>query len=343
MALDITEKRTRTQTAAEEQRKNQMDEMFQALEKGVQDVFSSDKFEEYLKSMSRFHNYSVNNQLLIYMQKPDATHVAGYNAWQKSFDRHVLRGAKSIKILAPCPFSVEVDKLDPATQKPILNSDGEVVKEKIEKISFKPVSVFDVSQTDGKPLPKLAENLKGSLDNAAEYKSAIIAISPCPINFEKIPGSANGYCMGDGSKIVVKEGLSDTQTVKTMIHELAHRNIHCIPEEPSSKTLNQDKKSRQQKELEAESTAFIVCRYFGIDTSEYSFGYVAGWSCGKSQEMLRESLTTIQATSSNIIDSMEKELKNSRKKEVVSSISDIISASKNSSSEAVSMQQTKTR
>lgn len=253
---------------------SETEEIAKRLEEGVRDVFHSQKYMDYLKVMSQFHEYSLNNTLLIMMQRPSASIVAGYNAW-KQMGRQVNRGEKGIRILAPSPYTLKVEQ----TQK---NEKGEIIKDQkgnavkeiveIKKIAFRPVSVFDVEQTAGKELPQLTSALIGTSEKYRQIFTAISKVSDIPIVTESITGSQiKGYCTRD--KIVLNESNSDLQNLKTLVHELAHHKLHFSPEN--------ELKSRQTKEVEAESIAYMVCQHFGIDTSEYSFGYIAGWSSGK--------------------------------------------------------------
>lgn len=260
------------------------------LQEGVKDFFTSDKYINYLNVMSRFHSYSLNNQLLIAMQNPDATHIAGYNSWINNFDRHVKQGEKAITILAPMKRKVEVE-----TGK--YDKNGEPIKEEKEYISFRPVSVFDVSQTEGKELPMIATTLEGSVENYNNIMAALKIVSPFPFEYKEIHGSAKGLCNYATKTIIIKEGMSESQSLKTAIHETAHARLH--------ENSNLD---RRQKEIEAESVAYVVCNHFGLDTSDYSFGYVATWAGEKETDKLKASLETIKKESFNIINTVEKVL-----------------------------------
>ena len=279
------------------------------LEQGLQDLFNSDSYCNYLSTMSKFHNYSFNNTLLIAMQKPDATLVAGYKAWQKNFERHVNKGEKAIRILAPAPYKIkeERDKIDPVTQELLLDKDGNPQKEEVEITipAFRAVSVFDVSQTDGKPIPELAaKELLSDVEGYQDMIRAVEAISPVPIELEEIAGDSKGYYDREAKRIAVQENMSESQTLKTMIHEVAHSKLH-------SKEVEQDeqmRKDRNTKEVEAESVAYTVCQHFGIDTSDYSFGYIAGWSSGRDTKELRSSMDTIRRTASELITGIEEQL-----------------------------------
>lgn len=297
---------------AENKNAQQVREITDKLEQGIKELFESEKFKEYLTTMSKFYNYSFNNTLLIAMQKPDATLIAGYTSWQRNFDRHVMKGEKGIKILAPAPYKAqeEREKIDPATQKPVLDADGKPVTETVEVMrpAFKVVSVFDVSQTDGKELPDIAvDELTGSVENYAAFFEALKQESPVPISFEDIPGGAKGYFSHAENRIAIQEGMSEIQTVKTAIHEIAHAKLHAI--NPDEKVAPEDRKDRHTKEVEAESVAYTVCQRYGIETSDYSFGYIAGWSSDKDTKELKGSLETIRSTAAEMIESIDAKLK----------------------------------
>ena len=297
---------------AENKNAQQVREITDKLEQGIKELFESEKFKEYLTTMSKFYNYSFNNTLLIAMQKPDATLIAGYTSWQRTFDRHVMKGEKGIKILAPAPYKAqeEREKLDPATQKPVLDADGKPVTETVEVLrpAFKVVSVFDVSQTDGKELPDIAvDELTGSVENYAAFFEALKQDSPVPISFEDISGGAKGYFSPAENRIAIQEGMSEIQTVKTAIHEIAHAKLHAI--NPDEKAAPEERKDRHTKEVEAESVAYTVCQRYGIETSDYSFGYIAGWSSDKDTKELKGSLETIRSTAAEMIESIDTKLK----------------------------------
>ena len=297
---------------AENRNAQQVREITDKLEQGIKELFESDRFKEYLTTMSKFYNYSFNNTLLIAMQKPDATLIAGYTAWQRNFDRHVMKGEKGIRILAPAPYKVQEEqkKLDPVTQKPILGKDGKPVTEMVEvtRPAFKVVSVFDVSQTDGKELPDIAvDELTGSVDNYAAFFDALKELSPVPIAFENITDGAKGYFSHVENRIAIQEGMSEIQTIKTAIHEIAHAKLHAVP--PGEKVAPEDKKDRRTKEVEAESVAYTVCQRYGIETSDYSFGYIAGWSSDKETKELKGSLETIRKTAAEMITGIDVKLK----------------------------------
>lgn len=297
---------------AENKNAQQVKEITDKLEQGIKDLFESERFKEYLQTMSKFYNYSVNNTLLISMQKPDATLVAGYTSWQRNFDRHVMKGEKGIKILAPAPYKdkVEQEMLDPKTQKPIMDSDGKPVMETVEVMrpAFKVVSVFDVSQTDGKELPDImVDKLTGNVEHYDDLFGVLKEISPVPVEFEKIESGAHGYYNTVEKRIAIDEGMSEMQNIKTLIHEIAHAKLHAV--EPGEKVAPEDRKDRRTKEVEAESVACTVCQHYGLETSDYSFGYIAGWSSDKDTKELKGSLETIRNTASDMIESIDEKLK----------------------------------
>ena len=297
---------------AENKNAQQVREITDKLEQGIKELFESERFKEYLRTMSKFYNYSFNNTLLIAMQKPEATYVAGYTSWQRNFDRQVMKGEKGIKILAPAPYKTqeEREKVDPVTQKPVIGADGKAVTETVEVLrpAFKVVSVFDVSQTDGKELPDIiVDELKGTVENYEAFFDALKQESPVPICFEDIPGGAKGFFSPVESRIAIQEGMSEIQTVKTAIHEIAHAKLHAV--KPDEKAAPEDKKDRHTKEVEAESVAYTVCQRYGIETSDYSFGYIAGWSSGKETKELKSSLDTIRKTAAEMIEGIDAKLK----------------------------------
>lgn len=291
--------------------KQKVQEITEKLEQGIKELFESEKYKTYLNTMSKFHNYSFNNTMLIAMQKPDATLVAGFKAWQKNFDRHVKKGEKGIRILAPAPYKIkeEQEKLDPVTGEIMLDKNGMPVTEEVEiKIpAFRVVPVFDVSQTDGKELPDIGVNeLSGSVEDYEDFMQALTEVSPVPITYEDIDGDAKGYFRTTDHRIAIQGGMSQSQTVKTAIHEVAHAKLH-------DRERNQDidavlDKDRNTKEVEAESVAYTVCQHFGIDTSDYSFGYIAGWSSDRDMKELKSSLNTIRKTASELITGIEDRL-----------------------------------
>ena len=282
-------------------------EITDRLEQGITELFDSERYKEYLQVMSKFHNYSFNNTLLIAMQKPDASLIAGFNAWKNNFGRNVMRGEKGIRILAPSPYKIrqEVEKKDPQTGKTVIGKDGKPVTEtkEIQIPAYKVVAVFDVSQTEGRELPSISANeLTGDVEQYEDFFAALEKTSPVPMGFEKIEGTAHGYYHLEEKRIAIDEGMSQLQNLKTAIHEIAHAKLHDIdlnaPEQP-------DRPDRRTREVQAESIAYTVCQHYGLDTSDYSFGYVAGWSSGRELAELKSSLETIRATAAEIINSID--------------------------------------
>ena len=282
-------------------------EITDRLEQGITELFDSERYKEYLQVMSKFHNYSFNNTLLIAMQKPDASLIAGFNAWKNNFGRNVMRGEKGIRILAPSPYKIrqEVEKKDPQTGKTVIGSDGKPVTEtkEIQIPAYKVVAVFDVSQTEGRELPAIGANeLTGDVEQYEDFFAALEKTSPVPMGFEKIDGTAHGYYHLEEKRIAIDEGMSQLQNLKTAIHEIAHAKLHDIdlnaPEQP-------DRPDRRTREVQAESIAYTVCQHYGLDTSDYSFGYVAGWSSGRELAELKASLETIRATAAEIINTID--------------------------------------
>ena len=405
---EITHLERRLKIMAENKPTNRerLREITDGIEQGIKELFESEKYMRYLSVMSRFHRYSVNNTMLIYMQKPDATLVAGYNKWKDQFERHVKKGEHGITIIAPTPYKkkIEEQKLDPDTKAPILDKDGKIVTEEkeIEIPMFRPVKVFDVSQTDGKPLPKLASSLSGNVPNYEAFMEALRRSAPVPITFEAMAADTDGYFSADHQKIAVRQGMSEVQTVSATVHEIAHSKLHnqkkiqiandekyqeielfdkpglfsngriardnlpegvycydlrgsdydpgepvCVEErvvvnhagsvlltEPLelaedgrlmlteeeglnfvggfstlAQFLQEQKKDRHTEEVEAESISYAVCKYFGIETGENSFGYIASWSQGKELKELRASLETINKTSGTLISDIERHYK----------------------------------
>lgn len=282
---------------------DRMKEITDRLETGIQELFESDRFRAYLDTMARFHNYSFNNTILIAMQGGQL--VAGYNKWRDEFHRNVKKGEKGIKIFAPAPYKVKKDvpKLD-AQGQPVKDKDGNTVTEQkeVQVPAFKIVSVFDVSQTEGEPLPSLGvEELTGSVEQYQDFFKALEQTSPVSIGFEDIPGSSHGYYHLTEKRIAIQEGMSELQTLKTAIHEIAHSKLHAIdPEAPAT-----DRPDSRTREVQAESVAYTVCQHYGLDTSDYSFGYVAGWSSGRDLKELKASLETIRATAHELITTID--------------------------------------
>ena len=272
----------------------------------------------YLSVMSRFHRYSVNNTMLIYMQKPDATLVAGYNKWKNQFERHVKKGEHGITIIAPTPFKkkIEEQKLDPDTKAPILDAEGKAVMEEreVEIPMFRPVKVFDVSQTDGKPLPELASSLSGNVQNYEAFMEALRRSAPVPLSVEPMAANMDGYFSPDQQRIAIRAGMSEVQTVSAAVHEIAHSKLHnyAKAQEEAARAGDKEppkKKDRNTEEVEAESISYAVCQYYGIQTGENSFGYIANWSQGKELPELRASLETINKAAGELIADIDRHYK----------------------------------
>ena len=354
--------------AEKQSNKDRLKEITDSIENGIKELFESEKYKNYLRTMSRFHKYSVNNTMLIYMQKPDATVVAGFNKWRDQFGRNVLKGEKGIKIVAPTPYKKKIEeaKLDPDTKLPMLDADGKAIMEEKEiKIPmYKPVTVFDVSQTEGKPLPQLAADLTGSVQNYEVFMEAVKRSAPVPVFLENMTGM-DGYYDDENQRIAVRTGMSEVQTVCAAIHEIAHSLLHSHSKEtnelaPSWKVvmvseggtkrdfssgfkteaeakhfaeaenwryLDENRfewrleveedlsavktsaLSRNTEEVQAESISYAVCAYFGIETGENSFGYIATWSKGKELPELKASLETINRTASGLITDIDRNYK----------------------------------
>ena len=280
---------------------DKMKEITDRLEQGILGLYESDRYADYLRTMSKFHDYSLNNTILIAMQGGNL--VKGYKQWEKEFDRHVKPGEKAIKILAPSPFTVkkQVEKIDPDTQKPVFDKDGKPVTEEKEiKIpAFRVVSVFDISQTEGKELPALTYELTGNVEQYKDFFAALEKTSPFAMGFEALSGGVKGRCNYEEKRIIINEGMDELQNIKTAIHEIAHATLHdtalAMPERPDRRT----------REVQAESVAYAVCQHYGLDTSDYSFGYIAGWSSGKELAELKGSLETIRSTAASLIDTID--------------------------------------
>ena len=301
--------------AEKQSNKERIKEITAGIEKGIQELFESDRYRNYLTTMSRFHRYSLNNIMLIHAQKPDATLVAGFNKWKNSFGRHVKKGEKGIQILAPTPYKIkqEEQKLDPDTKLPLLDENGEPVTEEKEVTipMFKVVSVFDVSQTDGRPLPQISSTLTGDVAGYEVFLEALHRTSPVPISFQAMEPGMDGYFAPKKQKIFLREGMSQVQTICAAVHEIAHSKLHDYEHmtelaDDGETILVPGEKSRNTEEVEAESVSYAVCQYFGIETADNSFGYIAAWSQGKELKELRASLETINKTSSELISGIEK-------------------------------------
>lgn len=314
-----------------EQRQEKIRQITDKLEQGVHQIFESDNYRAYLSTMAKFHSYSLNNTILIAMQKPGATLVAGYTAWQKDHDRHVKKGEKGIQIIAPAPYKVkqERDALDPKTGKPQMDAHGNPLKEiiEVERPAFKVATVFDISQTEGKELPSIGVNeLSGGVEGYEALFDALKATCPVPIAFEDIPSGAKGYYHTEDHRIALQEGMSQMQTVKTLIHEMSHERMHSHEKEKPV----EERLSRRSMEVEAESVAFVVGTALSaehpelkLDFSDYSFGYIAGWSSGKETAELKASLGRIQATASEMISEIEGHLQELQKSEQLQAVDEI--------------------
>ena len=295
--------------------KDRMREIVDSIENGIKELFESDKYRQYLSTMSRFHRYSVNNTMLIYMQRPDATHVAGFNKWRDQFGRNVLKGEKGIRIIAPTPYKKKVEeiKTDPETNAPILDADGKaIIEEKEIRIPmFKVVSVFDVSQTAGKPLPQLAADLSGNVQQYEVFMEALRRASPVPMEIKPVARDTDGFFSIKAQSITIRAGMSEVQTVCAAVHEIAHAKLHDYEHmtelaDDGETILVPGEKSRNTEEVEAESISYAVCQYYGIETGENSFGYIATWSKGKELKELRASLETINKTASELITDIDR-------------------------------------
>ena len=298
--------------------RERLQEITAGIEQGIKELFESEKYMRYLSVMSKFHRYSVNNTMLIYMQRPDATLVAGYNKWKNQFSRHVKRGEHGITIIAPTPYKkkIEEQKLDPDTKAPMLDKDGKVIMEEkeIEIPLFRPVKVFDISQTDGKPLPELASSLSGNVQNYEVFMEALRRSAPVPIEFEPMAANMDGYFSPDRQRIAIRAGMSEVQTVSAAVHEIAHSKLHNYAKAQEEAVRAGDKeppkkKDRNTEEVEAESISYAVCQYYSIQTGENSFGYIANWSQGKELPELRASLETINKAAGELIADIDRHYK----------------------------------
>lgn len=283
-------------------RQEKLEALTEQLEKSIQDFMESEKYKAFLSSMAKFHHYSLNNQILIAVQKPDSTLCASYTTWQKQ-NRYVKKGEKGIQIICPAPYKKEYlkDVIDKTTGRPELLPDGKAKQEIVQKVIpfFKVGYVYDISQTDGQPLPEVMHRLNGDLDSDLKrLKEALLEVSPVPVTFQPIEGSANGFYSPATKEIVVDSRISEKHSLKTLIHEISHAMLHN-PEASGSQS------TRETKEVEAESVSYVVCQYYGLDTSEYSFGYIADWSTDKTTPELKASLENIRNTSNEIISNVE--------------------------------------
>ena len=292
-------------------REEKMSLVQQKLEEGVRDIFESDKYKEYMKTMSRFPRYSINNCILIACQCPEASHVCGFKKWQTDFNRTVNKGEHGIMIIAPIKIKADVEEpLYDENSKPVLKEDGSQETETVSREfqGFKPAYVFDVSQTSGEPLPSIVTQLNESVDGYEKLKNILIEISPVPISFEPIEGGANGYYSPTSQKIVIKGSMPELQTIKTMIHEIAHASLGHGSKE--------DKYDRETKEVQAESVAYWVSQMIGLDTSEYSFGYISGWSKDKEVSELKDNLEIIKQTADKISLAIEEKVQKLQEEKV---------------------------
>ena len=293
--------------AEKQSSQDRLKEITASIEDGIKELFQSESYAQYLQTMSRFHHYSVNNQVLIHMQKPDATLVAGFNKWKNQFGRNVIKGEHGIKIIAPTPFKkkIEQEKLDPDTQLPMLDADGKIITEEktIQIPMYKPVTVFDVSQTEGRPLPQLAHDLSGNVANYDVFMEALRRSSPVPISIEVMGGGMDGYFDLEHQDIAIRKGMSEVQTVSAVIHEMAHALLHNRTKDTEEKT---PELSRSTEEVQAESISYAVCAYYGIATGDNSFGYIASWSKDKTLPELRESLEVISKTADGLINDIDR-------------------------------------
>lgn len=284
-------------------------EITEQLHEGVKNLFESEKYKEYLKTMSKFSHYSFSNTLLIALQRPDASAVAGYKSWESKFDRHVVKGAKGIAIIQPAPYRKKIDMiLKDEDGKPVLDAEGKEVRAQVERMveNYKVGWVYAYEDTDGKPLPEIVSTLNGKVENYDELKDILASVSKVPISYENFADSANGYYSPVEERIVVKASLPELQSIKTTIHEIAHSILHNRDDGTDQEA------TRREKEVEAESVAFTVSTYLGLDTSDYSFGYVAGWSAGRELKELQDKMELIRKTANTIITGIEAEIQSRR-------------------------------
>ena len=309
--MEILETRRNYYMADKPTSKERLREITDGIEQGIRELFESEKYMRYLSVMSRFHKYSLNNTMLIYMQKPDATLVAGYNKWMNQFERHVKKGERGITIIAPTPFKkkIEEQKLDPDTKAPMLDQNGNIITEEkeIQIPMFRPVKVFDVSQTDGKPLPQLAANLTGNVQNYEVFMEALRRSAPVPITFEAMRKDTDGFFSPSEQRIAIRSGMSEVQSVSATVHEIAHSKLHNYRKVRESPAVEPPKeKDRNTEEVEAESVSYAVCQYYGIQTGENSFGYIANWSKDKELSELKASLELINQTAGELISDIDR-------------------------------------
>ena len=306
---------TQAAETARQSPQERLKEITTGIEQGIKSLFNSDKYAAYLRTMSHFHRYSVNNTMLIYMQKPDATLVAGFNKWKDQFDRHVNRGEKGIKIIAPVMVATKKtrEKRDPQTNAVLLDSQGQAVTEEVEvKVPrFRVTSVFDVSQTNGKPLPTIVNDLQGNVENFDAFMESLRRSSPVPLETAPIESGADGYFDPSRQHIILREGMSEAQTVSAAIHEITHAVLHNYNQKQNEQVdlANLQQKDRRTEEVEAESVSYAVCQYYGIETADNSFGYIAEWSQGRDLPELRASLETINHTASELIAKIDRNMR----------------------------------
>ncbi len=295
---------------AKQTNKERLKEITDGIEQGIKELFQSDRYRTYLSVMSRFHRYSVNNTMLIYMQRPTASLVAGFQKWQNQFGRHVKKGERGITIIAPTPFKKKIEevKLDPDTKAPMLDAEGRqiMVEREISIPMFKPVKVFDVAQTYGKPLPQLAATLSGAVKEYDIFLEALRRAAAIPVSFQPIAQNTDGFFSLTSQSITIREGMSEVQTICALVHEIAHSRLHNYEKQRAEAAAGEEsaepvRKDSRTEEVEAESVSYTVCKYFGIETGENSFGYIASWSRGKELKELRDSLETINKTASGLI------------------------------------------
>jgi antirestriction protein ArdC len=292
--------------AAESGREQKLKEVMEQLENGVQEVFESDRYKTYLNTVAKFHSYSFGNCMLIALQRPDATAVAGFTAWRDKFNRTVKKGEHGIRIIAPAPYTARVEKerLDSATGAAITGADGKALTEEVQinRVAFRTATVFDISQTEGDPLPELAVVLADDVDRYDDLYRSLQEVSPVPVAFESMQEGRHGYYHPAEKRIAIQQGMSNLQTLKTLIHEIAHARLHDIDALREAGAVRPDSRTR---EVQAESVAYVICQQYGLDTSEYSFGYIAGWSKDKEIAELKASLSVIRNEADAIITELD--------------------------------------